>query len=140
MKDAKYLLVSAEVRYWEDAKVNGVADADGSRIPHRSADGKAWEPIITLEDGEILEWPEGVTADIHYKVCDAGLYYLLNEGKEQIARYRGDYVPDDFLCHGKGSGYGDYIIFSVDGSGQILNWRCPAITVDDWQKMTPVDA
>jgi hypothetical protein len=139
MKDAKYLLVSAEVRYWEDARVNGVEDVDGSLVPHRSQDGKAWEPIIRLEDGQILEWPQGTTARIHYKVCDAGLYYLLNEGKEQIARWRGDYVPDDFLCHGD-IGYGDYIIFKVSEDGKIENWRCPEITVDEWQPYTTVDA
>src|SRR5574343_149523 len=139
IKDAKYLLVSAEVRYWEDAVVNGATDTDGSLIPHRSQDGKLWEPIIRLEDGVIMEWPEGTIADINYKVCDQGLYYLLNDGKEQIAKYRGDYVPDDFLCHGD-TGYGDYIIFIVDGGGKIQNWRCPAITVSDWKRYTSVDA
>lgn len=138
MKDAKYLLVSAEVRYWEDARVNGVEDKDGSLVPHRSQDGKLWEPIIRLDDGVILDWPEGTMAEIHYKVCDQGLYYLLNDGKEQIAKYRGDYVPDDFLCHGD-TGYGDYIIFDVDGSGKIQGWQRPEITVDDWQAYTTVD-
>ena len=68
--------ITAEVRYWEDATVNGVEDTDGALIPLRFGD--CWMPIIELDTGRVRDWPEGTTADIHYKVCDAGEYELLD--------------------------------------------------------------
>ena len=62
------LRVSAGVRYWEDASVNGVEDTDGTLIPFRKGD--LWCPIIDLETGQIYDWPAGANAYIHYKVCD----------------------------------------------------------------------
>jgi len=71
----KYLRAVCGVRYWEDASVNGKLDKQGS-IPMRRGD--EWCPVIDIDDGTILDWPEGVTADIHYKVCDEGVYSLLD--------------------------------------------------------------
>lgn len=130
MKDAKYLQVEAEVRYWEDAEVNGEPDTFGDLMPLR--DGALWKPTIRLQDGVILSWPEGTTALVHYKVCDQGMYYLLDQDKTQIARWRDDYVPNSFLCHGD-NGFGDYIIFNVDEAGHIEGWSCPEITIEQWQ-------
>ncbi len=127
--DAKYIEVSAEVRYWEDAEVNGVEDAAGSLIPFRRGD--LWCPIIRLTDGAIMGWPKGTTALVHYKVCDQGEYWLLDHDQNRIARYKGDYVPDNFLCHGD-KGYGDYIIFKVAEDGKIIDWNEPAINPDRW--------
>lgn len=69
-----YIEVSAGVRYWEDASVNGAEDTEGSLIPFRKGDN--WEPVIRLADGMVMEWPQGTTADVHFKVCDAGEYWL----------------------------------------------------------------
>ena len=121
-KRAAYLEVDAGVRYWEDATVNDAEDEAGSLIPFRYGD--RWKPVIRLADGVILDWPEGTTADVHYKVCDDGEYFLSDESLMHIAKYAGDYVPDDFLCHGD-TGYGDYIIFKVGPSGAIEGWRRP---------------
>ena len=52
MIKAKYLKISAEVRYWEDATVNDQEDEDGTLIPFREKD--LWEPTIDLETGFIL--------------------------------------------------------------------------------------
>ncbi len=112
------LKVEAGVRYWEDATVNGVSDDDGTLIPFRSGD--CWCPTINLDSGTILEWPEGVEASIHYKVCDAGTYTLLDDSGADVRTING-YVPS-ILSPG-GSGYGDYIIMKVDGAGKIENWR-----------------
>lgn len=120
----KYIEVSAEVRYWDDATVNGEVDAHGTLIPFRN--GNLWSPVINLADGSIVNWPQGTTAEIHYKVCDQGEYWLLNENKQRIAKWGGYYVPDEFLCHG-GKGYGDYIIFKADAEGKIENWRRPEV-------------
>lgn len=129
---AKYIEVEAEVRYWEDASVNGQEDTDGTLMPFRFGD--KWCPVIRLEDGWIVNWPEGTTADVHFKVCDQGEYWLaIDDGR--VAKWRGHYVPDRFLCHGD-TGYGDYIIFTVGADGKIYGWQQPAIEADSWEAMT----
>lgn len=115
---AEYLKVSAGVRYWEDAKVNGVEDADGTLIPIRNGD--AWEPVIDIASGLVLDWPAGTTADIHYKVCDAGIYQLLNYERQVVAEYAG-YVPD--CLSPQESGFGDYIILKIGPDGAIEGWK-----------------
>jgi len=116
--DIKYLSVEAGVRYWEDATVNGIEDTDGSLIPCR--EGEYWEPLIEIETGKITNWEQGITADIHYKVCDDGTYRLLDESANTIKSIDG-YVPK-IMCP-NGNGFGDYIIMNVDESGFIKNWN-----------------
>lgn len=127
--EAKYIEVQAEVRYWEDAEVNGIEDAEGTLIPFRRGD--LWCPVIRLSDGAIIAWPKDTTASIHYKVCDAGEYWLLDKEQNRIGKYQGDYVPDSFLCHGDEC-YGDYIIFDVGADGKIMGWREPSVNADRW--------
>ena len=121
---AAYIEVSAGVRYWEDASVNGTEDADGTLIPLRNGDN--WEPVIRLADGAVMDWPQGITADIHYKVCDEGEYWLLDDERKRVAKWAGFYVPNDFLCPDD-NGYGDYIIIKVGEDGKIDNWIAPYI-------------
>lgn len=135
MEQAKYLEVEAGVRYWEDARIDGREDSNGELIPCRKGD--AWCPVIRLEDGWVLGWPEGKEADIHYKVCDAGLYWLLDVDKNRIAKWSGYYVPDALLCVGD-NGYGDYIILKVGGDGKVKNWHAPALDESEWT-LTPND-
>ena len=118
-----YIEVEAEVRYWDDASVNGQEDTEGKLMPFRFGD--KWCPTIRLEDGAIVNWPEGTTADVHYKVCDAGEYWLSEEAG-RVAKWAGFYVPSDFLCHGD-EGYGDYIIFKVGADGRIEGWKKPEV-------------
>lgn len=131
MADPKYIEVSANVRYWEDASLNGEEDTNGT-IPLRNGD--AWEPVIELDTGRVLDWPEGTEASVHYKVCDEGLYWLLDADKKRIAKWKSHYVPNDFLCHGD-SGYGDYIIFKIGGNGLISEYRRPQIDGEEWAKL-----
>ena len=119
-----YLEVRAGVRHWEDADVNGEPDTHGNRIPFRSGDN--WCPLIRLEDGQIMDWPQGTTAHVHYKVCDSGEYWLLSEDRKAIGKWGGYYVPDSFLCHGD-AGWGDYIIFKVGADGKVEGWQKPYI-------------
>lgn len=49
---ATYIEVSAGVRYWDDATVNGTTDTDGTLIPLRKGDN--WEPVIRLADGMVM--------------------------------------------------------------------------------------
>ena len=116
--EAKYLLADMGVRYWEDGEVNGVGDNDTSpNMPF--AKGEQWRLMIDLETGRIDGWPDGTFASVHYKVCDAGVYYLLDADKEAITQ-RDGYVPQ-MLCP-KDDGYGDYVIMDIGPDGTIQNW------------------
>lgn len=129
LRTATHIDVEAEVRYWEDARVDGVDDADGSRIPGKVGD--LWKVRIDLETGRIENWRAGVRASIHYKVCDQGEYWLSDANGARIAKWNDHYVPGGFLCHGD-SGFGDYIIMNVDGEGRIAKYHRPAIEDGDW--------
>lgn len=117
-REVRYLFAQCGVRYWEDASVNGTADDDGARIPFRQGD--TWAPVIDLDAGRVVDWPEGVTAKVHYKVCDEGVYRLLDADREVICEIDG-YVPK-IMCPG-GEGYGDYVIMSIGPDGAIADWR-----------------
>jgi hypothetical protein len=133
MKDARMavigarLMVSANVRYWEDATVNGVEDTEGALIPFRTAG--LWVPTIDMDAGRVINWPQGTTADIHYKVCDAG-EYRIKCADGRVLKYNGDYVPDGLLCMGD-RGYGDYIILKINEDGIIQDWQ-PTVDLSDW--------
>ena len=131
-KSVTYLEVIAEPRYWEDATIDGIEDETGSLVPLR--DGIFWCPVIRLSDGFIQNWPSGVNANIHYKVCDQGEYWLTDEKFNRLYKYKSDYVPDDLLCL-DGSGFGDYIIMHVDGDGFIQNWKCPELKEEGWAEI-----
>ena len=124
MSKPAFIEVSAGVRYWEDATINGADDEDGTLTPFRKEDN--WCPVIRLDDGVVMDWPAGMEASIHFKVCDDGDYWLLDADRDRIAKWGGYYVPDDFLCPGE-NGFGDYIILKIDGAGRIAKWREPAI-------------
>lgn len=115
--DIVYLLANVQPRYWEDAHINGLQD-DGSLVPCR--DGLNWIIKINLETGKIENWELGITAEIRYKVCDAGLYSLLDKDMNEIIYYEG-YVPDILAI--EDDGYGDYIIIDIDEKGMIENWK-----------------
>lgn len=118
MKNVKFLKVDAGVRYWDDATINGECSEAGDNVPFKSGD--RWTPVIDLDEGIIIDWPLGTEAQIHFKVCDDGKYYLLDDSKNVVAS-RYDYVPEG-LCHGD-DGYGDYIILNVAGDGRIENYQ-----------------
>lgn len=123
----RYLIVEADVRYWEDATINGVEDIEGALTPFKR--GNLWAPVIDLFAGTVVDWPKGTTADIHFKVCDAGEYWLSSDGKTKEVKWGGYYVPDDYLCHGD-PGYGDYIIMKIDAEGKIENYSPPDIDLE----------
>lgn len=117
--DAKFLAVDAGVRYWEDSSINGVEDTDGTLVPFR--DGERWVPVINIDSGKIENWPEGTTAEIHYKICDDGIYTLKDEGGEEIAKIENEYVPR--MLNTESSPDGDYIIMSILRDGTIENFK-----------------
>ena len=113
------ILVEANVRYWEDSSIDGIDDTDGSLMPCRKGD--AWCPIIDIETGVILNWEIGKTAEVHYKVCDDGGYWLLNKHGDKIAKLVDYYVPK--FLDTVGDGFGDYIILNIEKNGKIKDWN-----------------
>ena len=117
--NAVYLRAICGVRYWDDAEVNGKTDDEGKpTIPF--AVNETWCPLIDLEAGRIVDWPQGTTASVHYKVCDDGSYSLLDADKAELLTIDG-YVPR--IMSPKENGYGDYVIMDIDADGKIANWR-----------------
>ncbi len=125
--DVKYLIADVQPRYWEDASVNGVEDTkNGDNIPCKN--GENWLLEIDIETGIIKNWEQGKTANVHYKVCDAGEYFLKDECHNTISQ-RDEYVPK-MLCPAE-DGYGDYIIMDIDENGKIDKWRADLSYFDD---------
>lgn len=128
MKNAKYLKVCAQPRYWEDACLDGEELAENGSFPFR--DGNRWTPVIDIEEGRIIDWPEGKTAFVHFKVCDQGDYLLVDGDGNVVGKYRSDYVPD-VMCPAD-NGYGDYIIMDIAEDGSISDWCIDDINDEDW--------
>lgn len=86
-------------------------------------------PLIELATGRIVNWRKGTTADIHYKVCDDGLYQLLSEDCKTVVAEVAGYVID-MMCP-EGEGFGDYVMMKVDDNGMIAKWR---VSLDEFEK------
>jgi len=125
MKKAKYLQVSAGVRYWDDGSVDGVEDTEGTLIPFGGGD--YWDIKIDIETGFIVDWPTGVSASVHYKVCDDGHYNLQSEDGETLETHEGYAIS---CMSPEKNGYGDYIIMSIDNLGHIRGWDSDAVFED----------
>jgi len=112
-----YLQVDAGVRYYEDTVVNGADDislydskGDGEpfvpcvvKIKDKPtsciySDHYRWKPLIDVSNGQIVNWRKGTTADVHYKVCDDGVYCLLNNNKQQIIRIESYLTKKPIYC------------------------------------------
>lgn len=111
--DVTHLLAEMGVRYWEDATVNGEDETDESPTMPFSKNG-IWRIKIDLASGAIADWPSGVTAETHYKVCDDGVYSLLDG--ETLIQKKDGYVPSML-------GGGDYVELSIGADGVIANWH-----------------
>lgn len=134
--EAIYLKVDAGVRYWQDAYINGIRDTDCDKtdgspnMPCAEYVGEQkrvlrgndwrWRPLIEIETGKIVNWQQGITANVHYKVCDDFACDILDANEEVITSYD-DYVPDA-MCPAD-EGYGDYIIMNIDENGFIQGWK-----------------
>ena len=126
VSDIKFIQVKAGARYFEDSKLNGVDDKE-KLMPFIK--GEFWCPTIELETGVILNWSKG-PASIHYKVCDNGVYELLDKDHNVCKSYSG-YVPR--LLSPEGEGYGDYIIMEIDANGLIKDWRSSLECFEDYE-------
>jgi hypothetical protein len=122
--NVKKLYVKAYPRYIQDASVNGDDELENNpKMPFMKFDERVkeycWEVNIDIDKGQIIDWPQGTTASIHYKVCDEGSYELYDENDKLITSID-DYVPS-IMCP-KEPGYGDYIIMDIDKNGFIQDW------------------
>ena len=133
--NATHLEVEAGVRYWEDATVNGVEEDDHAPTIY-GADGNTWRVRIDLHNGRIENWPEGMEASVYYKVCDDGEYWLTDASGQRVAKWRGCYVPNEYLCHGA-EGFGDYIIMEIAGDGGIAEYTQPELDYEQWEVLAP---
>lgn len=125
----KYFRVDAGPRYYEDSEVNGEKDVSVEEIQQgimprmpfviKENNEYRWQFDIDLETGKIVDWPNGTTADIFYKVCDDGTYAILDENKN-ILEERNCYVPD--ILSFAENNFGDYIEFNVKSDGTIENF------------------
>lgn len=132
LTSATHLIVHAGVRYWEDAVVNGVTDEEGTLIPGRIGDD--WRVSLDLRAGIILDWPAGTIAELHYKVCDDGEYWLADLSGRKIAYHSPQCVPAA-LRHPRDRGGSDYIIFSISSDGTIADYQAPDLDPETWVSM-----
>lgn len=122
------------VRYYEDGIVNGERDISYEdqkrgvipKMPCVVKEGKdlLWCLEINVENGQILNWPKGNTAKVHYKVCDCcGMtFFVRNEEYCNNEDKNCGYVPDFLDRSEDKDSYGDYIIIEIDENGMIKNW------------------
>lgn len=126
--DLKYLQINAFVRYWEDTEVNGEPDTEnGDNIPCKV--GSTWRPKINIDNGIIENWEQGKTANVHYKVCDACSWELIDDEGNEIHKVVDEYVPS--ILYPKENGYGDYIIMDIDENGVIEDWEATEKLIND---------
>ena len=111
---------------------------DKKRKSSKAFDGKlpcfngfVFSPIIELSSGRVVNWVNGVSANISEKVLGDGKYYLLNRKKQRVLEYADSYVPNDYAAHG-GDGYGDYVFLDIDSNGNIANYKPPKFNRNEW--------
>jgi hypothetical protein len=110
--------VQAEVRYFEDAYLNGEKCTDSTPFPGRV--GNTWEIRIDTKTGKIQNWPVNTTAKTSFKVCDRCSWQLWGDGKDPVVECQNQYVPD--ILSPNYESYGDYICMEIDTEGTIKGW------------------
>lgn len=146
LDEVRYLLVDAGVRYYEDATVNGEYDVSlyddktakpnmpcVEQIKERPTDNihtnhLRWRPIIDIKEGVITNWRKGTTAHAFYKICDDGVYSLLDTEKKVLYEVE-SYVPSILAI--EDSGFGDYVDMIIDEDGKIKDWNCTTDDLED---------
>lgn len=149
--EINYIKVESNVRYLEDADINGEADISfeeqqegvESRMPFvekreerkgylKPSPDYYWCPLIDINNGKIVDWPLGQKSvvNIHYKTCDENKIWFYKEigGDPIVFEYEGKqvdhydgYVPS--ILDTKKDGYGDYIIIDIIDDGYISQFE-----------------
>ncbi len=77
-----------------------------------------WQATITLDEGEILRWPSGVTGSISVRVFDEGKYDLLDSEFNLVKSIYNCYVPHGLTpCSNN-----EYLELDIDEFGVIKDW------------------
>lgn len=145
------VIVNAGVRYWNDCKYskdNGQTWRDGSKesdtddisndfkdnIPNIENKiinydvNDYWTLVIDINTGKVENWPKNYCISTWFKVCDDGLYQIVDKDGDVIwdsIETENYYVPEFLKIND--NGYGDYINLDIDGNGYIKNWVEKAI-------------
>lgn len=152
-QEIRYLHAKIGVRYWNDCKysedggktwVDSEDDTDEegekfkAKIPFVITEKKEhtgiynkyvredsyWVIVIDLEEGKVLDWPQGFAISTNFKVCDDGEYSFLDAEKKLVVNitdeYEQYYVPD-FLAL-EDEGYGDYVYIDICADGTIKHF------------------
>lgn len=82
-----------------------------------------WCPVIDVNEGKVLDWPENFVLVTHFKVCDQGVYVYSNydETQQLVSTDFDEYYVPGWLCDWE-NGYGDYMYIQINGDGTIENW------------------
>lgn len=149
-KDIKYLVAQFVPRYFEDAEyfdtesnkfmkepedpkeshIFGIKFVkDGGEVPDcvTKYDEAYVDWTIDVEKGQIMGW-NGPAMSIYYKVCDQGVYGVLDSQNNEIFKVE-SYVPK-ILCIGN-EGFGDYMYLDINEEGYIKGWRCDSKLIQD---------
>ena len=83
-----------------------------------------WCPVIDVNEGRVLDWPENFVLVTHFKVCDQGVYVYSNQDESQqiVSTDCDEYYVPGWLCDWD-EGYGDYMFSQINGDGTIENWE-----------------
>lgn len=154
-QDIRYLRATMGVRYWVDCEYsddNGETwhgdfddtDEESDRIMKLTPcvvkkdigynERNYLELLIDLNEGKVLNWPNGFCLDTHYKVCDDGEYVFLDENMQEvinITKEYGQYYVPDFLAIGD-SGYGDYVYIHINSDGSITDFNEMKSGIEDY--------
>lgn len=87
--------------------------------------GQSWAIKIDIQHGNgnvIQNWHIGHSMHIMLKVCDEGVYSLLNKDGNVLFEKQACYVP-----HFIPNKYNDYVVFDIDENGVILNMPQPCL-------------
>jgi hypothetical protein len=119
--DIKAVLIDIAPRYIGDRDDDDMP----TDFPLLSENKDAWRASVNIDTGEIANWPIGDARKMHVKVCDAGIYKLIDVDGNIVAEKDGyvpDVVPND---------YGDYVVLNINENGVIDNWNSNA-SIDDF--------
>ncbi len=143
-EDIKYLRATMGVRYWVDCEYGfdfestlykdfPDTEEEDERIKNLTPcvvrkdigykENDYLELIIDIDEGKVLNWPDGFCLNTHYKVCDDGEYVFLDKDMNEVVNitkeYKEYYVPDFLSLEDEGDG--DYVCIDIDGQGNIKN-------------------
>ena len=111
--EIRTVLIDIAPRYIGD----GEDDDMPTDFPLLNAQKTEWVASVDIDTGAIAGWPKGEKRKMFVKVCDAGIYKLIDSDGNVVAERKG-YVPNDVV---PGS-YGDYVELDIDENGIITNW------------------